>query len=204
MNTHSLIIGMARQVDENKIQAIKEATINIVVSDGISGASISKIARKAQVSEGYLYRFYRSKRELLEMLFIEGFYKMQSLLELQVDTKHTVEEIVVAFSNRIYELVETEHNIVSFHHKLLTDFSFEIPEKCKNNVQEICTKILAVGKETKEIDEELTAEQLYAIVVGGTLQFINTHLRNLFSDAPFSKEDIAKSVTIILRTMKRN
>lgn len=157
MNTHSLIIGMARQVDENKIQAIKEATINIVVSDGISGASISKIARKAQVSEGYLYRFYRSKRELLEMLFIEGFYKMQSLLELQVDTKHTVEEIVVAFSNRIYELVETEHNIVSFHHKLLTDFSFEIPEKCKNNVQEICTKILAVGKETKEIDEELTA-----------------------------------------------
>lgn len=134
MNTHSLIIGMARQVDENKIQAIKEATINIVVSDGISGASISKIARKAQVSEGYLYRFYRSKRELLEMLFIEGFYKMLSLLELQVDTKHTVEEIVVAFSNRIYELVETEHNIVSFHHKLLTDFSFEIPEKCKNNV----------------------------------------------------------------------
>lgn len=204
MNTHSLIIGMARQVDENKIQAIKEATINIVVSDGISGASISKIARKAQVSEGYLYRFYRSKRELLEMLFIEGFYKMQSLLELQVDTKHTVEEIVVAFSNRIYELVETEHNIVSFHHKLLTDFSFEIPEKYKNNVQEICTKILAVGKETKEIDEELTAEQLYAIVVGGTLQFINTRLRNLFSDAPFSKEDIAKSVTIILRTMKRN
>lgn len=204
MNTHSLIIGMARQVDENKIQAIKEATINIVVSDGISGASISKIARKAQVSEGYLYRFYRSKRELLEMLFIEGFYKMLSLLELQVDTKHTVEEIVVAFSNRIYELVETEHNIVSFHHKLLTDFSFEIPEKCKNNVQEICTKILAVGKETKEIDEELTAEQLYAIVVGGTLQFINTRLRNLFSDAPFSKEDIAKSVTIILRTMKRN
>lgn len=204
MNTHSLIIGMARQVDENKIQAIKEATINIVVSDGISGASISKIARKAQVSEGYLYRFYRSKRELLEMLFIEGFYKMLSLLELQVDTKHTVEEIVVAFSNRIYELVETEHNIVSFYHKLLTDFSFEIPEKCKNNVQEICTKILAVGKETKEIDEELTAEQLYAIVVGGTLQFINTRLRNLFSDAPFSKEDIAKSVTIILRTMKRN
>lgn len=204
MNTHSLIIGMARQVDENKIQAIKEATINIVVSDGISGASISKIARKAQVSEGYLYRFYRSKRELLEILFIEGFYKMLSLLELQVDTKHTVEEIVVAFSNRIYELVETEHNIVSFHHKLLTDFSFEIPEKCKNNVQEICTKILAVGKETKEIDEELTAEQLYAIVVGGTLQFINTRLRNLFSDAPFSKEDIAKSVTIILRTMKRN
>lgn len=204
MNTHSLIIGMARQVDENKIQAIKEATINIVVSDVISGASISKIARKAQVSEGYLYRFYRSKRELLEMLFIEGFYKMLSLLELQVDTKHTVEEIVVAFSNRIYELVETEHNIVSFHHKLLTDFSFEIPEKCKNNVQEICTKILAVGKETKEIDEELTAEQLYAIVVGGTLQFINTRLRNLFSDAPFSKEDIAKSVTIILRTMKRN
>lgn len=63
---------------------------------------------------------------------------------------------------------------------------------------------MAVGKETKEIDEELTAEQLYAIVVGGTLQFINTRLRNLFSDAPFSKEDIAKSVTIILRTMKRN
>lgn len=193
---------MARQIDENKIQAIKKATIDIVVSDGISGASISKIAREAQVSEGYLYRFYRGKRELLESLFTDGFDKMQFLLEQEVETKHTIKDIITAFSKRIYELVETERNIVSFHHRLLTDFSFEIPEQCKENMKEICEKILLVGKQTKEIDEQITAEQLYAIVVGGILQFVNTRLRNIFSDAPFSKEDIALSVDITLKAME--
>ena len=50
---------MARIIDDGKIQRIREATIALVVQNGYGGASISSIARRAGVAEGYLYRFYK-------------------------------------------------------------------------------------------------------------------------------------------------
>lgn len=71
MNEYSFI--MAKQIDITKIEAIKTATIKIVVTHGIAGASISLIAKEAGVSDGYLYRHYSGKRELIADLFTQRF-----------------------------------------------------------------------------------------------------------------------------------
>ncbi len=195
---------MARKIDENKINAIKKATIETVVLEGISGASVSKIAEKAGVSVGYLYRFYKGKRELLEALFEERFELIHSLLLQEIEKQTTVKDIVSSFVQRLYKTAEEEPQSISFTHKLLSDFSFELSIDFKKNVEKICDEVLKKGKVTKEIDSRINGEILYSIIVGGVLNFINIRFRNIFGENSFVKQDIDSTVQLVLKTLAPN
>lgn len=195
---------MARQIDENKLIAIKRATIAIVVQEGISGASVSRIADKAKVSTGYLYRFYRGKRELLEALFEERFEMIHSLLLQEIETKSTIKDIVSSFVQRLYSTAKKEPKSIIFTHRLLSDFSFELSQDFKKNVAKICNDVLKMGKLTKEIAPEVNSEILYAVIVGSVLNFINIRLRNIFQDNEFVQQDIDTTVQLVLKTLAPN
>lgn len=195
---------MARRIDENKLIAIKQAAIEIVVAEGISGASVSKIAQQAEVSVGYLYRFYKGKRELLEALFEERVDSIHDLLLQQIERQSSVKDILDVFVSRMYFIAQQEPQNISFTHKLLADFSFEFPKSFKLKVSRICEQVIAIGKETKEISPDIDGETLYAIIVGGTLNFINIRLRNIFEKQSFRQEDSKKLLHLILKTLANN
>lgn len=192
---------MARRVDENKLISIKKATIESVVMDGISGASISKIADKANVSVGYLYRFYTGKRELIEALFAERFNMIQSLLEEQVTSLKSVKEILHVFVKTIFDSSKVDPQSICFTFKLLSDFSFDFPENFKENVNNICSQILKIGRKTGEIDKDIDNEILYTLIVAGLFNFINIRSRAIFKDEPLDEEDIDKTVYLLLKTL---
>lgn len=195
---------MARQVDENKILEIKKATIEVVVIEGVSGASVSKIAEKANVSVGYLYRFYKGKRELLEILFEERFQLIHSLLLQQIKKQNSVKDILSVFIERIYNIAQKEPQNISFAHKLLSDFSFDLPKAFKQNVSKICNEVIKIGKRTGEIDPQITNEILYAVIVGGTFNFINIRLRDIFDAESFKQKDVKNTVQLLLKTLACN
>ena len=78
MNEYSFII--MRIKDINKLERVKQETLKIVVKKGYHGATISQIAKKAKVSDGYLYRHYANKSELVQTLFIENMNLYHSLI----------------------------------------------------------------------------------------------------------------------------
>lgn len=193
---------MARPTDETKLQAIKKAAMQIVVEQGLSGASISQIAKKAGVSDGYLYRFYAGKRELLESLFRERFQVTYEILRLQMASHNTVTELVQSFIHKVYVSAVEAPETIGFYHKMLSDFSFEIPEINRVEIVELCDEILQMGKQNGEIVPTVTAEQFFAIVIGGTLQFINIRLRAIFSSKSFTSEDVELNIEFILKTLQ--
>ncbi len=65
-----------RTKDYDKQQRIKEAMVQLILRDGINGASVSKIAREAGVSPATIYVYYSSKEEMLSEVFQE--YSHQS------------------------------------------------------------------------------------------------------------------------------
>jgi len=65
-----------RTKDLDKQHRIKEALVRLILRDGMSGASISKIAREAGVSPATIYIYYNSKDEMLSDIFQE--YSHQS------------------------------------------------------------------------------------------------------------------------------
>lgn len=200
VNEYSFI--MAKQIDITKIEAIKTATIKIVVTHGIAGASISLIAKEAGVSDGYLYRHYSGKRELIADLFTQRFNYIHTLLNTLLEENKTIALVVEQFTRKMYETAIQNSKLISFFYKLLSDFSFEIPEECKQDIQQLCNRIIEMGRTTGEIKTPITAEQFYAITVGGILQFINIRLRGIFSDADFSENDIMATIQFIQKAIQ--
>jgi len=60
-----------RTKDFDKQQRIKDATVRLILREGIDGASVSKIAREAGVSPATIYVYYSSKEEMLAEVFRE-------------------------------------------------------------------------------------------------------------------------------------
>ena len=66
MNVHLLINDiMARIIDTEKIERLKEATMKLVVEHGYGGASAALIAKEAKVAAGYFYMHYSGKYEMV-------------------------------------------------------------------------------------------------------------------------------------------
>jgi AcrR family transcriptional regulator len=193
---------MARPTDETKLLAIKKAAMQVVVEQGISGASISQIAKKAKVSDGYLYRFYKGKRELLEALFLERSQGTYDMLQQQMAVHKTAAELIRAFIVKVFASAANETEAICFYHKLLNDFSFEIPEENRKGIIELCEQILELGKSNGEIRAAITPEQFFAIVIGGTLQFVNIRLRKIFSGSVFTRDDIEQHITTTLKALE--
>ena len=62
---------MARPVSGNKQQDIRNATIAEVAAVGSTGVSVNKIAKRAGVSVGTIYRFYETKDDLLFAVYLD-------------------------------------------------------------------------------------------------------------------------------------
>ena len=58
-----------RTRDENKIQALENATFDLVEESGIANLSINKLAKRAGVSVATTYIYYENKADLLGQLF---------------------------------------------------------------------------------------------------------------------------------------
>jgi AcrR family transcriptional regulator len=60
-----------RSKDENKRVAIRQATIAVVISQGLGSASVARIAAQASVSVGTVYVYYPNKDLLLQEVYVE-------------------------------------------------------------------------------------------------------------------------------------
>jgi TetR/AcrR family transcriptional regulator, multidrug resistance operon repressor len=60
-----------RQRDENKIEAIRDRAIEIIVKEGFDGLSMKKLADAANVSPATIYIYHKNREDLLNNLFNE-------------------------------------------------------------------------------------------------------------------------------------
>jgi TetR/AcrR family transcriptional repressor of multidrug resistance operon len=60
-----------RAKDEKKDWAIRETALQMIVKEGFKGLSMQKLAKKANVSPGTIYIYYKDRNDLLNKLYIE-------------------------------------------------------------------------------------------------------------------------------------
>lgn len=58
-----------RAIDGVMKQALHEATVAVLSAHGFDGLTMDRVAAEAGVGKGSLYRYFRSKRELLEFVY---------------------------------------------------------------------------------------------------------------------------------------
>jgi AcrR family transcriptional regulator len=60
---------MARPRDKNKIEAIYEATLKLVLETGFNGLKMADVARAANLATGTLYIYFKNKEVLINELY---------------------------------------------------------------------------------------------------------------------------------------
>lgn len=195
---------MARTIDDTKIERIREAAISLVVRNGYGNASISEIARMAGVAEGYLYRHYKGKAELVEDLLYQNINLLADNLEHQLDEKQSIKDIFEQIIRTLFSLAERNPEQIKFIYVLMNDYNFKIQEVQRERIFNLCSRVKAKGLLQKELREDISEEEIYLLGVSYPIQFINLRLKNFFNESKLGEEEIQRVMLICKNTINRN
>jgi AcrR family transcriptional regulator len=92
--------------DIHKQESIIEATVLLVNEIGFVSSSVSKIAKKANVSPATLYIYYKNKEDLLVSTYIEIKKKMSLALLKNFDETKPFRDILENFWNNGFEFAQ--------------------------------------------------------------------------------------------------
>lgn len=183
MNIHSFFITM------EKIERIKEAAVELMSRKGVAATSVSQIAKQAGVSDGYLYRDYKCKEDLVDSLLNDIISNVHIYLSNLIDTSTSLEEMVTSFNEYIYSKSNSEPHILKFLIMLQNDFSYEIPQNMQHEIEQICIKL--VNAPYVKINPELTLEGIYVALVGLPFQYHSIYHKKMFGSTQlFNHKDV--------------
>ena len=193
---------MARLIDEGKIRRIKEATIQLVVQNGYGGAAISSIAKRAGVAEGYLYRFYSSKQQLVtELLYskvAQIVEKLESLLETCTSTKDVMGQLI----GELFRMgIETPVEI-KFIYVLMHDYNFQVSDLQRQHIKGLIEKVIRIGIANGELNSRITVEEAYGMVIIYPIEFINLRMKGFFGINEWSVEEQNRVAEFSINALK--
>ncbi len=195
---------MARKIDENKIERIKEATMETIVENGIEATTIAMIAKKADVSGGYLYRTYAGKQELINELYYDKVFKIYQELEFLLALNHSsVKPLIESFiQNRIVYFLN-EPIASKFYYQLLHNDNFTASEEIIDKSNELMERVKQIGVQSGEISSEINLYELHYHIFVYTVDYINFKRKNLFGKQNTTESDVAYLTQNILKILKK-
>jgi AcrR family transcriptional regulator len=194
---------MARKIDKDKIESIKEATMKTIVDYGIEATTIAMIAKNANVSGGYLYRTYAGKQDLINELFYEKVNSLYNELDfLLALSESSIKPLIQSFiQNRIVYFLN-EPIASKFFYQLLHNENFIITDELKNRSVLVMENIKKIGVKAGEISEDISLYQLYYHIFVYVVDYINFKRKNIFESQEVNNEDITYLTQNILKLLK--
>lgn len=100
--------------DINKQEAIIEATVMLVNEIGFVSSSVSKIAKKANVSPATIYIYYENKEDLLVSTYVEIKKKMSKALLKNMDNTKPIRDVLQNFWNNGFQFVHENQALYQY------------------------------------------------------------------------------------------
>ena len=103
-----------RKKDDEKEQRIKEAVASLMLEEGWSGTSISKIARKAEVSPATVYTYFDSKEDMLQCIYREYSEHVFEYMMRQVEPEMNGAQVIDTLMRSFYSYMTENEDMFSF------------------------------------------------------------------------------------------
>ncbi|RLD75756.1 MAG: hypothetical protein DRJ10_14705 [Bacteroidetes bacterium] len=193
---------MTRHKDLDKLESVQCAAIKVIVEKGYHGATISQIAKEANVSDGYLYRHYANKAELVQVLFVENMNMYHELVFDSLNTSENISGVLRSSFNFLVDTINEAPEVIAFIFMIDHDHSFDFPDIVRKNFEKIGQMIWAKGIQTAEINNKRTIEEVLAITFGLPVKMLEMRRKNIISDKALNEQDIDSMVEICLNALK--
>ena len=193
---------MARLIDEGKIQRIRAATIELVVKNGYGGAAISSIAHRAGVAEGYLYRFYTSKHELVTELLYSKVARIIEKLEFLLNSCTSINEVIGQLIGELFKMANDAPEEIKFIHVLMHDYNFQVSDEQRQLIKGLCEKVIRIGLANGEVSKSISPEEAYGMVVIYPIEFINLRMKGFFGSTSWTNDDQKRVAEFSINALK--
>ena len=193
---------MARAVDESKMENIKKAVMSLVVEKGYANASTSMIAIRSGVSEGYLYRYYNKKYDLVYDVLQEHIYLIVDSLNRLIESEDSFDKIIEKAVLTSFLTARVYPDKIKFLYVLMHDYSFEQSLDLREAIHESCSKVLEVGKMNRMLRDDITVEEIFQMTILYPIEFINLRMKNFFKRNDITDDDIKKVTNFVLNSIR--
>ncbi len=199
MNIHS---KMARQLDTQKIKRINESAMKLIVKKGYGNASIAEIARTAGVADGYLYRFHKSKEDMVNALLADKITFLIDKMKMLLQTETSITELVKTLIEEIFAAARENPVSIKFLYVLMHDYNFQISDNQRLDIKNIIVAALERGHRLKEVNKNITVEEVFYLVIEYPIVFINLRLKNFFGHNDWNQKDQQRVIDFCIKGLK--
>ncbi|MDD4570237.1 MAG: TetR/AcrR family transcriptional regulator [Tepidanaerobacteraceae bacterium] len=160
---------------EKRKNQILEAAIEVFSKKSFEGSTTKEIAKKAKVSEGTIFRYFKTKKEIL--IYMLNILVEKALFDFveQIENGSEVRDVIKNLLKRHYMFIVNNQELikillfeVQFHKELKTRFYDDI----LNKILEFSSNVIEEVAPNSSIPSRTIAETLMGIFIGLTL--VNT------------------------------
>lgn len=167
-----------RYKDDNKIKNIFNATLDIINESGLSGVSMSKIAKRATISASTIYVYFDSKEDLLLKLYLNIKDKMNfeiySSIDKSIPFKTVFETVLKKF---IYFISNNKDYFLFIEQFQNSPIIRNISSKEANQVLGPANEFYNTGKKQGSI-KNINNTLLIAYTCYPAMQLVKDHFNN--------------------------
>jgi AcrR family transcriptional regulator len=158
-----------RRKDENKKEAIFEATISLLNEIGFYQISMSKIAKRAGVSSATIYVYFEDKDDMIRKLYLDCKAKLSSFVINDLDDKKPVQHIIEQVMRKILKfIVENKDKFLFLEQFTNSPLVENLKVQEKMEAIGVFTKFIEKGKKEgvlKKVDTGLLMNYVYYSIV---------------------------------------
>lgn len=200
VNEYSFILWNDRIME--KLESIRNATIESISRKGLANSSVAGIAKIAGVSDGYLYRHYTSKDDLVQDVLGVTFALANELIAKLLAESRNIEEYIDNYLRVSIASATENPDKFKFLVLLQNDFSFSVDTELVKRMKELCYEILRKCADSGNYRDDLSVEDIYMAFIVVPQQYIKLRFKDEFDvrmELEVMTEKIRKMIISIIK-----
>lgn len=161
---------------KDKRSTILKTTLVLITERGFHATPMSMIAKEAKVSVGVIYRYFKNKEELINVLFRELKAEMnEATFEGDSETQPIKQRFQLVWKNVLHYYITNPQAFKFIEQYYYSSFIDEETEKTRSQLNEPITQFFEEFRDNKRL-KNLPVDALYAIVHGPIVSLAKFHL----------------------------
>jgi AcrR family transcriptional regulator len=186
--------------EENKLEIIFSATLNLTEKVGLGGLKMSDIAKEANIATGTLYIYFKSKEELLNALYIEVKKVSASAIVSEITHLPINIQLYKMWKTALNSIVSNYNRIIFLEQFVGSQYISEINKSKEMAFAKYLKDLLENGKNSSEI-KDVEIDILTSLVIGFLRNYAFHLVRN--NNGQLTEELIDKSFSLCWEAIKK-
>lgn len=193
-----------RTRDENKVEAIREKAIEIIVNEGFDGLSMQKLAKAANVSPATIYIYHKNREDLLNNLFneVQATFNRESLDGFDPDAPFE-EGLWIQWQNR-YRFMQRHPFYMTFLEQFRNSPLINHDAITINEFKEQMKRFVMNAVKRREINR-MAPEVFWSVAYGSFYALMKFHLHQksmMTKNFSVSEEMLRNAFNMVIKALK--